>query len=353
MTSIIAVVVVLGGLIFFHELGHFAMARLLGMGVKTFSLGFGPRLLGIKSGNTDYRVSAFPLGGYVQLAGESGNEEEDELFPETQLFSARPPWQRMLVVAAGPVFNFILAFLCFWVLLLANGEMVMSPTVGAVLDGSPAKAAGFQAGDRVLSVDGKEVAYWHDMVDEIRARAVHSLEIVVERDNEKLDFTLTPRLEKHKNIFGEEIQVPIIGVQASGKMLSIPVEGLGLSTALNQTWFNIKLVVTGFVKLVERIIPLESLGGPIFLMQAVHDGTKAGIDQLVYLTAVISINLGIINLLPIPVLDGGHILYFTIEMVMRRPVNERWRGIATRLGIMFLLALMTLAIYNDIRRLFS
>jgi regulator of sigma E protease len=136
-------------------------------------------------------------------------------------------------------------------------------------------------------------------------------------------------------------------------MTSIPVEGSGFVPAMEQTWYSMKMVVMGFVKLVERIIPLDTIGGPIFLMQAVHEGTKSGINELIYLTAIISINLGIINLLPIPVLDGGHIVYFTLEMIMRRPVSDRWRALATRIGIMFLLALMTLAIYNDIRRLLS
>ncbi|KAB1442390.1 RIP metalloprotease RseP [Pseudodesulfovibrio senegalensis] len=353
MTSIIAVIVVLGGLIFFHELGHFVVARLLGMGVKAFSLGFGPRIFGFRSGNTDYRLSAFPLGGYVQLAGESGEPEEDDLFPENKLFSARPPWQRMLVVAAGPVFNFLLAFLCFWGLLLANGEMVMAPTVGEVVQGSPAQTAGIQSGDTVLSINGLKVTYWRDMVEEIRKEGIRPLQLEVDRNGTTERFTLTARLESHKNLFGEDVKIPIVGVKASGEMTSIPVEGSGFVPAMEQTWYSMKMVVMGFVKLVERIVPLDTIGGPIFLMQAVHEGTKSGINELIYLTAIISINLGIINLLPIPVLDGGHIVYFTLEMIMRRPVSDRWRALATRIGIMFLLALMTLAIYNDIRRLLS
>lgn len=323
------------------------------MGVKAFSLGFGPRLFGFRSGNTEYKVSAFPLGGYVQLAGESGDPEEDAAFPEEELFSNRPPWQRILVVAAGPVFNFLLAFLCFWVLLVANGEMVMTPTVGEVIEGSPAKAAGLEDGDRIIEINGNKVLYWHDMVEEIRKEDPRPLTLVADRSGQEITFTLTPRFETHKNIFGEETRIPIVGIKASGETLTVPVEGLGIIPALNQTWMTIKLTILGFVKLVERIIPLETLGGPIFLMQAVHEGTKSGLASLIHLAAIISINLGIINLLPIPVLDGGHILYFSLEMIMRRPVSERWRAIATRMGIMILLALMTLAIYNDIRRLLS
>ncbi len=353
MTSIIAVIVVLGGLIFFHELGHFSVARLLGMGVKSFSLGFGPRLFSFHSGNTEYRLSALPLGGYVQLAGESGDPEEDDLFPEDKLFSARPPWQRMLVVAAGPVFNFLLAFLCFWGLLLANGELVMAPTVGEVVSDSPAQVVGIKAGDTVLSINGLKVTYWRDMVEEIRKEGVRTLDMEVDRNGTIQRFSLTARYETHKNLFGEDVKIPIVGVKASGEMKSIPVQGSGFVPALAQTWYSMKMVVMGFVKLAERIIPLDTIGGPIFLMQAVHEGTKSGLSELIYLTAIISINLGIINLLPIPVLDGGHIVYFTLEIIMRRPINDRWRAIATRIGIMFLLALMTLAIYNDIRRLLS
>ena len=353
MTSIIAVIVVLGGLIFAHELGHFLVARMLGMGVKAFSLGFGPRLFGIRSGNTDYRVSAFPLGGYVQLAGESGDPDEDGLFPEDQLFSNRPPWQRILVVAAGPFFNFVLAFLCFWVLLLAHGESAMTPTVGDVLEASPARIAGIKADDRILEINGRPIQYWHELVETIRTQGAKPATLTVDRDGQPLQFTVTPEIQTHKNLFGEEVQIPIIGLRASGELITVPIEGLGIVKAYEQTWFTIKMTVMGFVKLVERIIPLETLGGPIFLMQAVHEGTKSGLASVINLAAVISINLGIINLLPIPVLDGGHVLYFTLEMIMRRPVSERWRAVATRIGIMFLLALMTLAIYNDIRRLLS
>ncbi|WP_147821977.1 RIP metalloprotease RseP [Salidesulfovibrio onnuriiensis] len=350
MITFIAAIVILGGLIFCHELGHFLAARMLGMGVKAFSLGFGPRLVGITSGNTDYRISAFPLGGYVQLAGESGDPEEDKRFPEHELFSSRPPWQRMLVVAAGPFFNFVLAFVCYWALFLASGQVVLAPTVGQVIPGSPAMEAGFQPGDKIEDINGLPVHFWDDMVDEIRKEDPRPLNIIVLRGEQRLTMTLTPRLEVHKTIFGEEIRLPTIGLVPSGERLTVPVEGIGLTAALQQTWYTTKMTIMGFVKLIERIIPLETLGGPIFLVQAIHESAQVGLISLISLTAVISINLGIINLLPIPVLDGGHLLFFFLEMVRGRPVNERWHALATRIGLMFLLVIMALAIFNDIRR---
>ncbi|GAB7023355.1 RIP metalloprotease RseP [Salidesulfovibrio brasiliensis] len=352
-TSFIAVVLILGGLIFFHELGHFMIARLFGMGVKTFSLGFGPKIFGVRRGMTEYKLSALPLGGYVQLAGESGDEEEDENFPEEALFNERPAWQRICVVAAGPIFNFLLAFLIFWGLLLAKGEPAMAPVIGQVMDDTPAKVAGLEAGDRVLSVNGFEIMTWGDLPEHVRKSEGQPVDLVVLRDNDQLTFTLVPVMRSITTIFGEEINVPLMGVAAAGEQMYLPVEGTGLMQAGRITWDQMDLVVTSFVKLVERIIPADTIGGPIFLVQAVHEGTKAGLEYLLYLTAFISINLGIINLLPIPVLDGGHILYFTLEIIKGKPVDERWRSVATRIGLLLLLTLMAFAIFNDIRRLLS
>ncbi|WP_018123508.1 RIP metalloprotease RseP [Desulfovibrio oxyclinae] len=352
-TSFIAVIVILGGLIFFHELGHFLTARLFGMGVKTFSLGFGPKLFGFRKGLTEYKLSALPLGGYVQLAGESEEEEDEEEFPEETLFGERPAWQRILVVGAGPFFNFVLAFLIFWALLLAKGEPAMAPVIGQVMDDTPAKVAGLEAGDRVLSINGNEIRTWDELPGHIRETGVKPVTLTVEREGEQLQFTMTPKVRTIKTMFGEEVSVPLVGVAAAGEQMYLPVEGTGAIQAAEITWDQMNLVVTSFVKLVERILPAETIGGPIFLVQAVHEGTKAGLEYLLYLTAFISINLGIINLLPIPVLDGGHIVYFILEIIKGKPVDERWRAAATRVGLLLLLTLMAFAIFNDIRRLLS
>jgi regulator of sigma E protease len=351
LTSALAIILALGGLIFFHELGHFAVARLFGMGVKAFSLGFGPRLAGFTSGRTEYKLSAIPLGGYVQLAGEQGEEEED--FPDHQLFSNRPAWQRMCVVAAGPLFNFLLAFLIYWFLAVAQGQGVILPTVGEVLPDGPAAAAGFQTNDRVISIDGTPIDTWSAMVDTIRAGDGKALRFSVQRGGEPLILTVTPKVNTVKNLFGEDVTVPMVGIGQGGVVEFRPVEGIGAKIALTHTWTMATVVVKGFVSIVERLIPVESIGGPIMLAQMVHHSAQSGFYDLLGMIAIISINLAIINLLPIPVLDGGHIVYFLLEMIFRRPVNDRWKAAATRVGILILLMLMSLAIFNDVRRLLS
>jgi regulator of sigma E protease len=353
ITSAIAIVLALGGLIFFHELGHFAVARMFRMGVKAFSLGFGPKLFGFTSGKTDYKLSLIPLGGYVALAGETGDEEDADDFSEDELFSNRPAWQRMCVVAAGPFFNFLLAFLIYWFIGLAQGQGVILPTVGGVMQDSPASVAGFQLDDYVVSIDDTPIDSWSSMVTTIRKSGEKDLKFVVKRNGEQLTLHVTPKINTVKNLFGEEITAPLVGITQGHKVEYHPVEGTGFTLALNHTWTMSKVVVKGFVSIIERLIPVETIGGPIMLAQMVHSSAQSGIFDLLAMVAVISINLAIINLLPIPVLDGGHILFFTIETITRRPLNEKWKSISMRIGIMLLLMLMALAIFNDFRRLLS
>lgn len=349
ITSTIAIVLVLGGLIFFHELGHFTVARIFGMGVKTFSLGFGPKLVGFTSGQTDYKVSLIPLGGYVALAGEQGEEETD--FADDKLFSHRPAWQRLFVVAAGPFFNFLLAFLIYWFLGLAQGQAVVLPLVGGVLPDSPAAHAGFVKDDMVTAIDGVPVDSWTQMVETIRAAEGKPLHVEVDRSGEKLTLTVTPHINTFKNLFGEDVTVPMVGINQAGQVRYEPIEGIGIMPALSQTWYMGEVVVKGFLSIVERLIPVESVGGPIMLAQMVHESAQTGLYTLLGMMALISINLAIINLLPIPVLDGGHILFFALEIIFRRPLNDRWKAMSMRVGLLILLLLMSLAIFNDVRRL--
>jgi regulator of sigma E protease len=354
MQSVIAVIVVLGLLIFFHELGHFLVARLFKIGVSTFSLGFGPRLFGFGSGRTDYRVSAIPLGGYVQLVGEAPDAELPEGFSEKDSFSLRPVWHRIMVVAAGPVFNFVLAFLIYWGIFLAQGQMHLVPQIGEVSPDLPAQEAGLKSGDVVVEVNGQEVTYWEDLAAKIKDSAGEPLQLVVRRDGSLKDIRVTPELVQRKNIFGEEKEVSQIGITAAGERVYTPLSpGKSLISAAQQTWGLTVLTVKGIVKLIERVIPLDTIGGPIMIAQVVSQQAEQGLVNLLAVTALISINLGLLNLLPIPVLDGGHILFFAIEGVLRRPLDERLRAVATKIGLAFLIALMSLAIFNDLWRSFG
>jgi len=352
MISIIAIILVLGALIFFHELGHFLLAKLFNMGVKTFSLGFGPKLVGFRKGKTDYVLSAVPLGGYVQLVGESPDAELPEGFTEAESFSERPPWQRMLVVAAGPLFNFFLAIAIYWGIFIGAGQQALLPVIGEVQKDTPAAEAGLQAGDRVLSIDGRDIDYWHEMAELIGKSRGEALTLKVSREESIREFNLKPQIQTTENIFGETIEVPRIGVVAAQETVHIPLGPLESGKqSIIQTGRLIALTFQGIIKIIERVVPLETIGGPIMIAQLVSKQADQGLVDVLALTALISINLGILNLLPIPVLDGGHILFFGLETVLRRPIDPKWRVLATKIGLTLLIALMALAVYNDIYRI--
>ena len=353
-TSVIAIALVLGGLIFFHELGHFLVAKAFRIGINTFSLGFGPRLAGFSRGQTDYVISAVPLGGYVQLVGESPEAELPEGFSQADSFTLRPPWQKMLVVAAGPVFNLLLAWAIYFFIFAFAGQQVLLPAVGKVVQDSPAQQAGLQPGDRVLSINGQEIEYWRDLAAVIEKSGKKPLRLQVERDRTLLDFTIRPEIESTKNIFGEEVKVPRIGIVASDEWVT---RSMGLfesaRAGIAQTWKLLELTWTGIIKMIERVVPLESIGGPIMIAQLVSQQAQHGLVDVLALAALISINLAILNLLPIPVLDGGHLLFFGLELIFRKPIDPKWRAMATRVGLSLLLLLMALAVYNDIFRIIN
>ena len=352
--SILAVILVLGLLIFFHELGHFIVARLLRIGVPVFSLGFGPKLFGFFRGGTEYRLSAVPLGGYVRLAGENPDDPSAGKVPPEESFSLRPPWQRILVVAAGPVFNFILAFFIYWGLFWFHGQQELLPVIGQVVENSPAEAAGLQPGDRILAVDGVEITYWRELSETIQQSEGRTLVLSVIRGHRSEQILAEPRVETRQNIFGEDIKVAMLGITASGDSLGIPMDpGTAMIAGLEQTWAIMALTVQGIIKLIQRIIPMDTIGGPILIAQLVSEQASMGLTNLLALTALISINLGLLNLLPVPVLDGGHILFYTLEIITGKPLGPRLQAVAYRIGIAFLITLMTFAVFNDIYRFFK
>ncbi|XPV75261.1 MAG: RIP metalloprotease RseP [Desulfovibrio sp.] len=356
MTTTFAVILVLGGLIFFHELGHFLIARLFGMGVHAFSLGFGPKLFGFKYGETEYKLCLIPLGGYVLLAGENpeADEEKDSTFPDNKLFGLRPAWQRMFVVAAGPVFNFLLAVFIYWGIFHTSGQILVKPIVGEVQLDSAAMSAGLQSGDTILRVNNAPIESFTDLVVNIRKTQGEPLEITYLRDNKELDTLVTPKITIQKNIFGEEEKIPLIGIRSSGEIETIPLSiGGSAEAAINRTWFDITTIVKGIGKIATGSISAKEIGGPIMIAQEVGKQAKSGILNVLFLTAIISVNLGLLNLLPIPVLDGGHIVFFGFEALTGKPVSDRFRQVTTYLGLTFLFGLMGLAIFNDISRIIT
>jgi regulator of sigma E protease len=351
-TSIFAFIIVLGVLIFFHEFGHFLIARLFGVGVEKFSLGFGPRLFGKKVGITDYRLSAIPLGGYVKMVGEEPDAEIDPADLPLS-FTHKHVAKRMLIVAAGPVFNILLAVLIFFGIFWASGTFIMKPSIGAVRAGSPAAAAGLMQGDLIAVIDGMAIDSWDEMAEIINGSEGKALSLSIRRQESTLDFSITPEKVPTQNIFGEEIQRYVIGIEASRESYSKqmnPVEAF--TESLRQSYRVIELMVVIIAKLIKGDISTDTLGGPIMIAQMAGDSAKAGAGSLIFFIALISINLAVINLLPIPVLDGGHLLFFLIEAIKGSPVSIKIREVSQQVGLFLLILLMILVFYNDIHRIF-
>ena len=351
-TSILSFIIVLGVLIFFHEFGHFLVARFFGVGVEKFSLGFGPRLIGKKIGVTDYRISAIPLGGYVKMVGE---EPDAEISPEEipLSFTHKHVAKRMLIVAAGPVFNILLAVIIFFGIFFFSGTFVLKPSVGSVKPGSPAFTAGLAKGDLITAINAIEINDWDEMAEIINTSKGQNLKLTVRRGDSSRNFSLAPEKVTTKNIFGEDIQRYIIGITASGETYSKEMSLLqALSESMVQTYRVSELMVVIITKLITGDISTDTLGGPIMIAQMAGDSAKAGVGSLISFIALISINLAIINLLPIPILDGGHLLFFSIEAIKGRPVSIKIREIAQQVGMFLLILLMILVFYNDITRIF-
>lgn len=353
MSFAIGFVVVLGVLIFVHELGHFICAKGFGVGVEKFSLGFGSRLLYKTIGRTEYRLSAIPLGGYVKMVGE---QPDEELSPEDIpiSFTHKPVWQRMVIVAAGPVFNFLLAIVLFFGIFWAAGLMILQPVIGEVSPGSPAQRSGLLKGDRVAAIDGQAVQSWGEMSESIMASKGRTLRLMVVRGPETLILSVTPADEVMKNIFGEDQHRYVIGVKSTGEAVTQPLgPGAALRESLSRTYMICELTVLSLVKVIQGSVSPKTIGGPIMIAQMAGEQVEQGIVNLLAFIALISVNLGILNLLPIPVLDGGHLLFFSIEAVLRRPVSLKTREIAQQAGVFLLLMLMVFVFYNDIMRFFE
>ncbi|CAG0965437.1 regulator of sigma E protease [Geobacteraceae bacterium] len=349
MTSIVSAIIVLGILIFVHELGHFIFAKLFGVGVEKFSLGFGPKLIGKKVGETEYLLSAFPLGGYVKMVGEGTDGElTDE--EKTRSFAEKTPLRRIGIVVAGPGFNLIFAWLLFIVIFMI-GVPAATTKVGEVVKDKPAAKAGLAAGDMVTAVNGKKVVRWDEMAAEIAATKGPSLDIEVKRGTETKIFRIVPETRTGKNLLGETVTSPVIGVVAAGEtVIDRYPPGEAFSRGSAQTWNVIELTVLSLVKIVERAIPLDTIGGPIMIAKMAGQQAEAGGVSFLAFMALLSVNLGVLNLLPIPILDGGHLVFYLWELVFRRPVSMRAREIAQQVGLALLIGLMVLAFYNDIAR---
>ena len=439
--------VVLGVLVAFHELGHFLAARWVGVKVLKFSIGFGPKLFGRQVGETEYLVSAVPLGGYVKLFGE---DEAEATTPDDRRrsFAHQGLWGKVLIVAAGPGFNFILAYLIFagWLstgtplfvptfrdlsadiealvpdspaakagmevgdrIVKINGKDISTkaelldlvakskgqpvvlevrregqpktitatpvtitgdgthtdeplytigveetpPMVTSVMHGSPAAAAGVKPGDRVVAIEGHTIYTWAQMTTQVREHPLKPLTFEVLREGTRTTLTVTPTSEKI-TVNGQALEVGKIGISGPGRSLmrsNNPAEAV--YHGLEATWGWTELTAIGLYKMIVGDISSKNIGGPLTIANISGEAASQGASSVVFLIAILSINLGVLNLLPIPILDGGHLLFFLIEGILRKPLGERQREVAQQVGLVLLVGVMIFAFWNDLERIFS
>jgi len=351
--GIISAIFLLGILIFIHELGHFLLAKKNGVLVEKFSIGFGPKIFSRTKGETEYALSAIPLGGFVKMYGESLDAEVEEGMKDRS-FAHKSLKARFAIVFAGPLFNFILAILIYTAIFMIGTPRFLA-SVGGVIDGSPAQAAGLLEGDRILALNGQDMKYWDDMSMYISQNPGAKVNFSIERDNKIIKVEVIPESVVDKNVFGEDVKVGRIGIKRGSLTETVrvlnPVKAFG--QGLEQTYRVSELMVMGVVKIFQKVVPADSLGGPIMIVQMAKDSAENGFVSFLSFMAIISINLGILNLLPIPVLDGGHLMFFTLEAIFRRPVSIKIREYANMAGLSLLLFVMFFAFYNDIMRFFK
>jgi regulator of sigma E protease len=353
---VIPFVIVLGFMVFIHEAGHFLIAKYFNVKVLKFSLGFGPKIAGRQVGETEYSVRYIPLGGFVKMLGENDDDEESEkIAPEDErrAFNKQPAIKRIAIVAAGPVFNLILALVLFCGSYMISGDEIRTTEVGQVTENLPAFKAGIRQGDVITSVDGEAVKGWDDLRSIIQNKVGKTMSMAIKRQGQTINVTIVPEQTKTQNEFGETIESAQIGIVSAGKYEQIYYNPLqAIDQGFKATWKWIKLTCLVVVKLFEGVVSVKTLGGPLMIGQLTGELVQHNIGYLIPFVAIISINLGILNLFPIPILDGGLIFFLIVELIMGRPLSIKKRELAQKIGFSLLIALMVLVFYNDILRMF-
>jgi regulator of sigma E protease len=349
--AIVSAIIGIGILIIIHELGHFFLAKKTGVGVLTFSVGFGPKLLRKKIGETEYALSAFPLGGYVKMVGEDPEEEVSNADIKRS-FSHQKIIKRVAIVAAGPLFNLLLAVVLFAAIFMLYGVPVLTTRIAGVDPNSPAAKAGIQKGDRVVAVDGRAIQKWEELSDRIKQSQGKALNVRVQRDKQEITVTVQPTMKEGKNIFGESVDNWVIGI-ASEVSMEKSNPWLAVGEAFYKTGEYSVLTLLGLLKMIKGDVSPKNLGGPLLIAQMAGQQAQEGLGSFLFFVAILSVNLGVLNLLPIPVLDGGHLFFFLLEWILGRPVELRHRERAQQIGVFVLILIMVYAFYNDISRLFE
>ena len=338
LTTIAAFIFVIGLLVLFHELGHFITAKMVGMGVHEFAIGFGPKLISKRYGDTVYSLRAIPLGGFNKIAGMDPDEEQDE-----KSFSAKPLWARMAVIAAGSFMNFVLPVLLLIIVIASSGVDMPAPqaTLGGVFANTPAARSQLAAGDRIMAINGGQVESWDQFVSAIQTSDGKQLVVTYERNGQTGSTDVTPEFDSRTNRW-------VIGVKSQTvNYRPGPVETINL--AVKQTFLTASAMLTGIGQMITGRAPAE-VAGPLGVAQMTGQVAQLGFIPLLQFAAFLSINLGLINLLPVPVLDGGHLVTLAVEAVRRKPLSRGQMQFIQTIGLTLLILLMLLATFKDIAR---
>jgi regulator of sigma E protease len=355
-------VFIISVIVFIHEFGHFFVARLCGVKVSEFALGFGRELFGFydKKG-TRWKFCLLPFGGYVKMYGDKNGasmpdvEAIAQMSPEDRKISfiGKNVWQRMAIVLAGPIANFILAIVIFTFLFRVNGLSTVLPIVDQVMLESAAQEAGLQKGDKILAIDGVEIKEFEEVRDHVMSSFGAELFFKIERNEKILEVKILPKVQVRKDFFGEDVKLATLGVSAS----EVTHEDLNLAQSFVEAHKETYRISIAIFKALGELITgkrsIDELGGPIKIAKYSGKTMEMGLNAVLWFMAMISINLGVMNLLPIPVLDGGHLFFYIIEAICKKPLSPKTQQIAFQLGLSLILALMIFTTINDIRQLLS
>lgn len=354
---VVVFLIILTVVVFVHELGHYLVARWNGVKVEVFSIGFGPEIFGWNDrSGTRWRVSLLPLGGYVKMFGDadaaSATGDNRSMSPEekAQSFRYKRVGQRAAIVFAGPAANFIFAIIGLAALFMVLGQPVTEPVIGQVHPGTAAEEAGLKAGDRIVAVNGSAVERFQDIQRIVRLEIERPLELTYDRAGEVRTVSARPRIIERKGMFGDMEKVPVLGISADPASTRVVRHGpvSGLLQALRETETMITSTFVGIGQMITGTRDSDELGGPIRIAKGAGEAAQLGLGSVVFYTILLSLNLGLINLFPIPVLDGGHLVFYGIEAILGRPLGERAQEYGFRIGLFLVLALMVFATRNDI-----
>jgi regulator of sigma E protease len=356
--TLAAFALVIGILVFVHEFGHYGMARLFGIKVETFAVGFGREIVGWTDRNgTRWKLGWLPLGGYAKFAGDANAASQPGLVDDSQwtaeeradLFHNRPLHQRALVVLAGPAINFLFAIAIFAVFFMTYGHQITPPIASSVVVGSPAAAAGMQAGDRIVALDGQKVTRFEDVSRAVAINTGTVIETVVERDGVEKSLEISPRIITEVDRFGNSYQRGQLGITSTERVIVHHGPLGALRWAVIETWGAVRMMWDTTVQVVTGRRGLADMGGPVKIAQFSGQSASLGLPALIAFIALISINLGFINLLPIPMLDGGHLFLYALEGVRRRPLNPKVQEWAFMSGFALLMSLMLVLTWYDLQ----